>query len=210
MNKQEETNQEQSEEKIYQLLRAGRIKQLRKDRNLSQDQMAAFIGISQTAYANIENGSTGKITIENGKAIAKALETSFAELFNIDFSIADAEFIKNKEIEFDNLLKELKDKTKALEDMTLMKDLLLNEKENYKSLILNTITRSTNHFLNNLKEAMGNALTDIDRNNFEMLRNQVLENKQYLFDNLISLRFITPEDLDNYNKEMEDIRNIFK
>ena len=208
MNTQEEKNQAQTEEKIQQLWRAGRIKQLRKDRNLSQDQMAAFIGISQTAYANIENGSTGKITIENGKAIAKALGTSFAELFNIDYSISDTEFIKNKEKEFDNLLLALKEKTKALEDKTLLIELLLREKENHKSIIVNTITRYSNHILSNLNQELKNASNDNERNIFERQKNYELKNKQDMFENLISLGFITQEDLDNYNKEIEEIRNI--
>lgn len=60
------------------------IKKYRTQKNLSQGKMAEIIGISQAAYAKIECGITQNITIDIGKGIAKALEISFNELFEIE------------------------------------------------------------------------------------------------------------------------------
>ena len=61
-----------------------RIKLYRKQKNLSQSQMASVIGISQAAYAKIESGVTGNITLVVATGIAKALGEDFNEVFEIE------------------------------------------------------------------------------------------------------------------------------
>jgi transcriptional regulator with XRE-family HTH domain len=61
-----------------------KIRQIRKSKGISQMTVADTCKIKQSSYANIESGKTQNITIEIGKGIAKALNVSFNELFEIE------------------------------------------------------------------------------------------------------------------------------
>ena len=61
-----------------------KLKRIRREKSLSQANVAAYCGISQAAYAKIETGTTQNISIAIGKGIAKALQISFNELFEVD------------------------------------------------------------------------------------------------------------------------------
>ena len=56
-----------TEEKISNIEILEKIKQYRNQKNLSQTQMAAVIGISQAAYAKIESGITENISLNIAK-----------------------------------------------------------------------------------------------------------------------------------------------
>jgi transcriptional regulator with XRE-family HTH domain len=60
------------------------IKLLREEKNLSRKKLAELAGVSQPTIYNIENGKTDNITLTVGKNIAKALDTTFGELFEIE------------------------------------------------------------------------------------------------------------------------------
>ena len=60
-----------------------KLKRIRKEKGYSQVNVAIWCGISQAAYAKIENGTTQNITIPIGKGISKALMIPFNELFEI-------------------------------------------------------------------------------------------------------------------------------
>jgi transcriptional regulator with XRE-family HTH domain len=60
-----------------------RIKQSRVDKNILQKYVADEIGISQAAYARIENGNT-QLTIKNLYSIAQILDTQVVDLLNIE------------------------------------------------------------------------------------------------------------------------------
>lgn len=65
-----------------------KIKELREAKNLSQKKLAEIAGVSQPTIYNLEHGKADNITLSIGKNIAKALEVSFNELFDIENSIA--------------------------------------------------------------------------------------------------------------------------
>jgi transcriptional regulator with XRE-family HTH domain len=60
------------------------IKLLREEKNLSRKKLAELAGVSQPTIYNIENGKTDNVTLTVGKSIAKALGTTFGELFQIE------------------------------------------------------------------------------------------------------------------------------
>ncbi len=60
-----------------------KIKRLRIEKRINQIELANSIGVSRSAYILIENGTTKAISIELGQKIAKALDLSFNELFEI-------------------------------------------------------------------------------------------------------------------------------
>ena len=61
-----------------------KIRRIRKSKGISQNAVSDICGITQPSYANIESNKTQNITIEIGKGIAKALDASFNELFEIE------------------------------------------------------------------------------------------------------------------------------
>ena len=70
-----------------------RIKELRKEKNLSQDQLSELVGIDSRSISHIENGDTfpSKSLLE----IAKALNVSLPELFEFEHLKYDAKYKKN-------------------------------------------------------------------------------------------------------------------
>lgn len=53
-----------------------RVKDIRVSRNLKQQAVADLIGMSLTAYSNIESGKTESITLQRLQQIATALNTN--------------------------------------------------------------------------------------------------------------------------------------
>ena len=70
-----------------------RIKELRKERNLSQDQLSELVGIDSRSISHIENGDTfpSKSLLE----IAKALNVSLPDLFEFEHLKYDFKYKKN-------------------------------------------------------------------------------------------------------------------
>lgn len=62
-----------------------RIKELRKAKGLSQEQLALRAEIDRTYMASVENGKRN-IAIMNIEKILFALDISFSDFFNSDFS----------------------------------------------------------------------------------------------------------------------------
>jgi len=103
-----------------------RIKLYRKKKNLSQSQMASVIGISQAAYAKIESGVTGNITLVVATGIAKALGEDFNEVFEIEkdnktiVSLKDEiEELKNRISEKDLLIRSISSQHKYTKDVLI-------------------------------------------------------------------------------------------
>lgn len=94
-----------------------KIKLLRKQRGISQVEVAKTAGINQASYSNIEKGDTKSITIEVGKGIARALGISFAELFDIEPSKDNSEQIEKLKVENISLKKQLEEKVFLIETL---------------------------------------------------------------------------------------------
>jgi len=129
-----------------------KLKQLRKQKGISQNTVASAAGISISAYSNIENGVSKSITIDIGKGIAKALGVSFIELFEID---------ENRTSE-----KELK--------ISLLSNYILSELSHYSLLtelsahekLSNVEKRNYYDQKENLKQGIFKVLSDYKSNNF--------------------------------------------
>ena len=70
-----------------------RIKELRKEKNLSQDQLSELVGIDSRSISHIENGDSfpSKSLLE----IAKALNVSLPDLFEFEHLKYDVKYKKN-------------------------------------------------------------------------------------------------------------------
>ncbi len=104
-----------------------KIRRIRKSKGISQMTVADTCNIKQSSYANIESGKTQNITIEIGKGIAKALDVSFSELFEIDNELNCISVSEGTIEKFENEIKILQDRIKD-------KELLINSLQNEKIL----------------------------------------------------------------------------
>ena len=96
-----------------------RIKEIRLSRKINQSELAVNLGISRNAYVQIENGVTKSISISVGKALAKELDISFNELFEIE----NSEFEKTR-IELTKEIEKLKSEyQKEYNQLVLSRDL---------------------------------------------------------------------------------------
>lgn len=73
-----------------------KIAYIRKERKLSQTEIAEVLGISQNAYSRIERGET-KLTVDRIKTIAKTLNISYHDLLSGAESYIDDN--KNQQID---------------------------------------------------------------------------------------------------------------
>lgn len=185
-----------------------RLKQLRKQKGISQNTVATAAGISIAAYSNIENGISKSITIEAGKGIAKALEVPFVELFEIEISDSNTEAL-NKEIRNLNLtIKDLSDKLNSAKSQIDDKESIINylkkEKEIYKSSVIISIMSDYDFNSNNLKEQIKTAKTDNEKLILQKKMDHLTRNRDYLIKNFIHIGFFDQKDIDLYYKELKE------
>jgi len=71
-----------------------KIRRTRKEKGLKQIQVAEIAGITQSALASIENNKTNNIFLEVAKGIARAMDVSFNELFEVESGFRENEELK--------------------------------------------------------------------------------------------------------------------
>ncbi|SHF53092.1 DNA-binding transcriptional regulator, XRE-family HTH domain [Mariniphaga anaerophila] len=123
-----------------------KIKRIRTEKKISQQDVADILGITQAAYAKIENPNnpeSRKISIEYGKGIARALGVSFNELFEIESPANIEEMqveIKRLKTEISSLKEQLSDKKMIIEflsssDILVEVAAALRRKENPERIV---------------------------------------------------------------------------
>jgi transcriptional regulator with XRE-family HTH domain len=172
-----------------------RIKQFRKQKNLSQAQVAEVIGISQAAYAKIESGETKSITIEVGKGIAKAIGISFNELFDIEPS-------KENSKQINLLLADNEEINQKLEEKLQLLEMLKKEKEQFKLFLLfHTFIEYSKNMADINKEIM-NAEIEEERLRLENKKVDVIERFTSSKNTLIQSSYFNQMDFVNHSIEM--------
>ena len=78
-----------------------KIKQYRKLKNITQEEMAALLNVTRQSYINYESGET-EPSFETLKKISKILNVSIDSLLN------NEEYIKSNNIKSDSILNDLK------------------------------------------------------------------------------------------------------
>ena len=58
-----------------------RVKEIREQKNMTQEELEARSGISRQTISAIENGKAGNVTVGTLRALANGLETSIGDLF---------------------------------------------------------------------------------------------------------------------------------
>ena len=86
-----------------------KIKSLRVQKDLSQTQMANFLGITQAGYANIENNDKAKLSLAYAVRIAEVLNVGFNELYGIPGDSSKVEEIQNENEAFRKRIIELEE-----------------------------------------------------------------------------------------------------
>ncbi|WP_338814993.1 helix-turn-helix domain-containing protein [Bernardetia sp. Wsw4-3y2] len=96
-----------------------KIAYLRKEKKLSQTEIAEILGISQNAYSRIERGET-KLTIDRIKEIATILKVPYTELITNDkneFTAMYQDISEQHEREKEVIENQLKDKNKYIKEL---------------------------------------------------------------------------------------------
>jgi len=106
-----------------------KIRRIRKEKGLRQIQVAEIAAITQSALASIENNKTTNIFLKVAKGIAKALEVSFNELFEVESGIQKHEEL---EAEIERLQNQVKSLNEWLADKNTIIGSLRNEIANIK------------------------------------------------------------------------------
>jgi putative transcriptional regulator len=58
-----------------------RVKEIREQKNMTQEELEARSGISRQTISAIENGKANNVTVATLRALANGLETSIGDLF---------------------------------------------------------------------------------------------------------------------------------
>ena len=183
-----------------------KIKRLRKEARISQTEMAKFAGINQASYSNIEKGETKSISIEVGRGIARALNISFVELFEIELATKDTHVEDDEIKELRKQIEALRKKNEELKSensvLSLLVKTLENEKEHIKAnLVMQMVSDysfetglADNGLLgpeNKEKRGERSRLISVIKKSFD-------RNKDYY----IKTGFLSESDFENHYKEM--------
>jgi transcriptional regulator with XRE-family HTH domain len=171
-----------------------RIKLYRKQKNLSQSQMASVIGISQAAYAKIESGVTENMTLVVATGIAKALGEDFNEVFEIEkdnktiVSLKDEiEELKRRISEKDLLIKSISSQHKYTKDVLIAEVYLFH---------YNQLAKLREQFENSSNENVRKTLTE------EISRVQKMEKRKYK--TYITTGVLEQSDIDDVYSRMSE------
>ncbi len=105
-----------------------KLRRIRKEKGLSQKQVADSAGLSIAAYSNIESGLSKSITIDVGKGISEALGIPFTKLFEIEDDQTNI-----FKIQIEDLEQTVKNYEHQLEEKGLFIDSLLNQLKTVRS-----------------------------------------------------------------------------
>jgi len=193
-----------SEERQSKLL-ADKIKKIRLEKRISQSHMKDVIGISQAAYAKIENGTTKNITIEIGKGIAKALGVDFSELFGVGlrergFFISQLEEYKNKA---DKLKEELVKANQIVE-------LLSSEKRNLKEFYVMQLVSHYTNYIGFIEDLIDQVPTEELKSMLRRKRENTIQFEKTIQQKYIDMGLFTKEDVSKYIGEMKMMGFHFK
>lgn len=72
-----------------------KIRQIRLQKGLSQENMADMLGLSTTAYGDIERGRT-ELSVSRLENVAKLLDVPLPELLGIDSSMSETEWLRQE------------------------------------------------------------------------------------------------------------------
>ena len=72
-----------------------KIRQIRLQKGLSQENMADMLGLSTTAYGDIERGRT-ELSVSRLENVAKLLDVPLPELLGIDVSMSETEWLRQE------------------------------------------------------------------------------------------------------------------
>jgi len=104
-----------------------KISRLRKNKRITQAELAELAGISRVSYTYFENGTTDKLSLDAAIGIAKALGVSFNELYEIEDINNEARKLKSEN-------EALKEKIAGLEELKKMADTLYGSSAELKHI----------------------------------------------------------------------------
>ncbi|MCW0483504.1 helix-turn-helix domain-containing protein [Gaoshiqia sediminis] len=191
-----------------------RIKEIRQSKGISQTIVAETCGIKQSSYANIENGKTQNITIEIGKGIARALDVSFIELFDIAISDkyfdgykADLESITEAYSDLDETVKELLERIK---EKDLLIETLKNEKSHVRQHLVMQLVSNFTFDVNFISNQIANTKDEKEKAELEKKKDDVVRVFNLNKDYYIKTGFLSNKEFDDYFEEIKDLDRMLR
>lgn len=159
-----------------------KIKNLRIQKGISKVDVARICGITQTAYANIENDITKSITIEIGKGIARALSMNFNELFN-------SEENEDRFTELNNRIGLLNEKIEELKSRISDKDLLISTISRQLKFLKYQVVAMTEFSYwaqyKNCEDQLDNCIDEKEREKILTEMSEIIEEEKACFADLV-------------------------
>lgn len=186
-----------SEERQSKLL-ANKIKKLRLEKRISQSHMKDVIGISQAAYAKIENGTTKNITIETGKGIARALGVDFSELFGV--SLSERGFFISQLEEYKNKAEKLKEELLKANQIV---ELLSSEKRNLKEFFVMQFVSHYSNYIGFIEDLIDQAPTEEFKSMLQRKKENTIRFEKTIQQKFIDMGLFTMGDVAKYINEMK-------
>jgi transcriptional regulator with XRE-family HTH domain len=179
-----------------------KLKALRKQKKISQKQVAESAGISIAAYSNIESGISKSITIDVGKGIAKALGFPFTELFDVDESTS-------KSSENETLVKKLQQKITNLEKRIEEKDLVITSLTTNRKFFINTLIRFIEdsvryNFYWIIKQGYDYAKTTEEKELVDKWLKEEKDKRKGMYDYFLNEKLITEVEIDQVLEQIND------
>lgn len=181
---------------------SGKIRNLRKEKGLSQAEMAEMIGISQAAYGKIESGFTKSITIEVGKGISKALNIPFGELFEIDGTGTDIQKFETTINELQKKVTELEERLKERKEII---DLLQTKIDAYKKFVFISAQTYSIPYITKIDIEIESAKSEKEKANLIDRKKKFLEGVESLFQLYVDMGLLSKEELKKFRNEEEEI-----
>lgn len=189
-----------------------KIRRIRTALKITQTEVADYCNISQSAYAKIESGETGNISIRVGKRLSEKLIISFNELFDIPltFSSEVKEELENYKKQVENLWQDIYYlNEKIAEKDEIIKILIANKKSSRDFLVMQFIGTYSNYI-----SFIDDLISDPRKENLiEILqkkRENLIKFEKSFQQKYIDIGLFTIEDVNNYIAEMKEMGIHFK
>ena len=168
-----------------------KIKRLRKQKGISQVEVARAAGITQSSFASIEKGETKSITIDVGKGISEMLGIDFTELFEITSGTNNS------------LLGEISELKERMAEKTLLIDTLINERSHIRAYLVMHMVSDYAYSIGFIDDQISKVSNE-EKEKLIHKRAEVIKLYHTFKDYYINTGFLTQSEFESYYHEMKD------
>lgn len=175
-----------------------KVKKFRKQKGLTQSDLAAACGTQQSTISNLENNDTERIYLSVAVGLANTLGISLNELFNIEITA-------NDHLKIEDLMNEVERLVKDIDESKKLSSLLSNRSELLQMNLIEVIATTHNSIMVELDQLEINSPEGIDKT-----RENIISGYNEIVRNLIMWRLISEKDIEVFYKDNESKGEGFK